>query len=43
MDMVAVQEADCKKDMEKEGLDLEINGDSFQLREHLLVEMTELQ
>ena len=27
MDMVAVQEADCKKDMEKEGLDLEINGD----------------
>ena len=27
MDMVAVQEADCDKDMEKEGLDLEINGD----------------
>ncbi len=27
MDMVAVQEADCNKDMEKEGLDLEINGD----------------
>ena len=27
MDMVAVKEADCDKDMEKEGLDLEINGD----------------
>lgn len=27
MDMVAVKEADCNKDMEKEGLDLEINGD----------------
>ena len=27
MDMVAVKEADCDKDMEKEGLDLEINED----------------
>ena len=27
MDMVAVKEADCNKDMEKEGLDLEVNGD----------------
>ena len=27
MDMVAVKESDCDKDMEKEGLDLEINGD----------------
>ena len=27
VDMVAVKTADCKKDMEKEGLDLEINGD----------------
>ena len=27
MDMVAVKEADCDKDMKKEGLDLEINGD----------------
>ena len=27
MDMVAVKEADCDKNMEKEGLDLEINGD----------------
>lgn len=27
MDMVAVKETDCPKDMEKEGLDLEINGD----------------
>ena len=27
MDMVAVKENDCNKDMEKEGLDLEVNGD----------------
>ena len=27
MDMVAVKTADCPKDMEKDGLDLEINGD----------------
>ena len=27
MDMVAVKESDCDKDMEKEGLDLEIDGD----------------
>ena len=27
MDMVAVKEVDCDKNMEKEGLDLEINGD----------------
>ena len=27
MDMVAVKEADCDKDMEKDGLDLEIDGD----------------
>ena len=27
MDMVAVKTADCLKDMEKDGLDLEINGD----------------
>ena len=27
MDMVAVKTADCPKDMEKDGLDLEVNGD----------------
>ena len=27
MDMVAVKESNCDKDMEKEGLDLEIDGD----------------
>nr|MCR5640883.1 M20/M25/M40 family metallo-hydrolase [Lachnospiraceae bacterium] len=27
MDMVCEKEADCTKDMEKEGLDLEVNGD----------------
>lgn len=32
VDMVAVKTADCKKDMEKEGLDLEINGDLISAR-----------
>ena len=32
VDMVAVKTADCKKDMEKEGLDLEINGDMISAR-----------
>ncbi|MDO5145896.1 MAG: aminoacyl-histidine dipeptidase [Eubacteriales bacterium] len=32
MDMVAVKEAGCSKDMEKEGLDLEINGDYISAR-----------
>lgn len=32
IDMVAVKTADCEKDMQKDGLDLEINGDWIQAR-----------
>ena len=32
MDMVAVKTADCPKDLEKDGLDLEINGDLISAR-----------
>lgn len=36
IDMVAVKTADCEKDMQKDGLDLEINGDWIQAKKTTL-------
>lgn len=43
IDMVAVKEEDCIKDMEKEGLDLEIRTDIYLQNRLHSVEMTVLR
>ncbi|MFR6331418.1 MAG: hypothetical protein ACLUOI_23195 [Eisenbergiella sp.] len=40
MDMVAVKKPDCAKDMTKEGLDLDVDGDYLLARERAWAGMT---